>query len=67
MNDDKITNDDPETDAGAPVALKLRHERFVEGYLANGGNATEAARYAGYNQSPKSLKAHASRLLKKPE
>jgi phage terminase small subunit len=67
MNDDKIIHDDPETDAGAPVALKLRHERFVEGYLANGGNATEAARYAGYNQSPKSLKAHACRLLKKPE
>jgi hypothetical protein len=51
---------------GATADLKLRHEKFVERFLANGGNATEAARYAGYDQAPASLRAHASWLLKRP-
>ena len=67
MNDDKKSKDDLETTADATAGLKPRYEKFVEGFLATGGNATEAARYAGYNQSPKSLKSHASWLLKKPE
>jgi hypothetical protein len=47
--------------------LKLRHEKFVEYYLANGGNATQAARDAGYSPNPGSLRTLGSWLLKKPE
>jgi phage terminase small subunit len=47
--------------------LKLRHEKFVEYYLANGGNATQAAKDAGYSPNPGSLRTLGSWLLKKPE
>src|SRR5215472_6170474 len=47
--------------------LKLRHQKFIEFYLANGGNATQAARDAGYSPNPGSLRTLGSWLLKKPE
>lgn len=43
--------------------LTLKQEMFVEHYLANGGNATDAARQAGYVGDDESLRATASRLL----
>src|SRR5215831_2353176 len=55
------------TESESASGAKLRHEKFVEGFLANGGNATRAAKYAGYDQSPASLRAYASWLLKRPE
>jgi hypothetical protein len=57
-------NKDADTRLSGP---EIRHEKFVEGFLANGGNATKAAQFAGYDQSPASLRAHASRLLKRPD
>ena len=45
-------------------SLNLRQQRFIEAYLTNGGNATEAARAAGYSaKSEGSLRATASRAL----
>jgi hypothetical protein len=52
---------------GSGDNLKLRHQKFIEHYLANGGNATQAAKAAGYSPNPGSLRALASWLLKKPE
>lgn len=42
-------------------SAKARKALFVDAYLANGGNATQAAITAGY--SPKTAKAQGSRLL----
>src|SRR5262249_2329962 len=61
-----------ELDSGPPDPtpgdnLKLRHQKFIESYLANGGNATQAAKAAGYSPNPGSLRTLASWLLKKPE
>lgn len=39
----------------------MRQQRFADAYLANGGNATEAAVAAGY--SPRTAKQQGSRLL----
>jgi len=45
--------------------LPLKRQRFVEALLGEAqGNATEAARIAGYEGNPASLGATASRLLK---
>ncbi len=41
--------------------MNARQTRFVQGYLLNGGNATQAAEYAGY--SKKTAKVQGSRLL----
>jgi hypothetical protein len=57
-------NKDIDTHLSGP---EIRHEKFVEGFVANGGNATKAAQFAGYDQAPASLRAHASRLLKRPD
>lgn len=46
----------------AAGAAKARQATFVEAYIANGGNATEAAKTAGF--SPKTAHAQGSRLLK---
>lgn len=43
-------------------AVSLRKFVFVETYIANGGNATEAAKEAGY--SPKTAASQGQRLLK---
>lgn len=43
-------------------SAELRRRKFVEAYIANGGNATEAAIDAGY--SPKTAGQQGSRLLK---
>lgn len=43
------------------MALNVRQQRFADAYLANGGNATEAAIAAGY--SAKTAKQQGSRLL----
>ncbi len=44
--------------------LTLKERRFVDAYLGSaGGNATQAARQAGYAGSPDVLKVQASRLL----
>lgn len=43
-------------------AAEARRHKFVEAYIANGGNATEAAREAGY--SAKTADQQGSRLLK---
>lgn len=42
-------------------AAALRKAKFVEAYVANGGNGTEAAKTAGY--SPKTARSQAARLL----
>ncbi|MCW7556497.1 terminase small subunit [Endozoicomonas gorgoniicola] len=44
------------------MSLNDRQQRFVDEYLANGGNATQAAISAGY--SAKTAEATASRLLR---
>lgn len=44
------------------AAAADRRARFVEAYIANGGNATEAAKTAGF--SPKTSASQARRLLK---
>lgn len=44
------------------AAAEARRRRFVEAYITNGGNATEAAVEAGY--SPRSAGQQGSRLLK---
>ena len=33
------------------TGLEPREQRFVENYLENGGNATDAAKKAGYSDS----------------
>lgn len=43
------------------MALNVRQQRFADAYLANGGNATEAAIAAGY--SARTAKQQGSRLL----
>ena len=45
-------------------ALNPRQIRFVQEYVQNGGNATAAARQAGYRGDDASLAAAASRLLR---
>ena len=57
----------PPSPSVVPGTLKPRHEKFVDSYIANGGNGTKAALEAGYNQKPDSLRNTASWLLKKPE
>src|SRR5262249_51053097 len=52
---------DPET--GEP-ALTYRENRLVDGYIANGGNATRAAVQAGY--SPKHATRAAYKALSRP-
>lgn len=44
-------------------AITHREEMFIEAYLTNGGNATDAARQAGYSE--KSVRELARRLLTK--
>ena len=46
-------------------AASLRRQRFIDGYLANGHNATQAAITAGF--SPKTACAQGQRLLRKVE
>jgi phage terminase small subunit len=46
-------------------ALTPKQERFVEAYLANNGNGTQAAIAAGYGQ--KSAHVTASRLIRLPK
>jgi phage terminase small subunit len=69
MTADKKTRKTPaakaRTRAKAGTSKQASIERralFVEAYIANGGNATEAAITAGY--SPKTAASQASRLLK---
>lgn len=47
-----------------PKALNQRQFRFVEEYLANGGNATEAAKAAGFKGTPRALQVTGARTLK---
>ena len=52
------------TKAGqSKLATEARYRIFAEAWLANGGNATDAAKQAGY--SPKTARAQGSRLLTK--
>ncbi len=51
MNDSGLTN---------------KQANFIEGFLSNGGNATQAARDAGYSGTPDTLKQVASENLAKP-
>lgn len=44
--------------------LDERKRRFVEAYMANGGNATAAARSAGYQGDDKTLSTTGYRLLR---
>ena len=46
---------------GSMPLRNLRHERFAQEYVANGGNASEAYRASGY--TPKLAEKKASRLL----
>lgn len=46
--------------------LTGRQRRFVEAYLANGNNGTQAARAAGYGGSYATLRAIACQNLRKP-
>lgn len=47
--------------------LKLKERRFVEEYVKNGGNASDAYRKAGYkNENQFSVRAGACSMLKKP-
>lgn len=50
-----------ETYDGSTPLQNLRHERFAQEYVTNGGNATEAYRSAGYK--PDNADAKAFRLL----
>lgn len=52
------------TGSSAPSA-KMRRQLFVEAYLSNGGNATNAALTAGF--SPKTAASQGARLLKHVE
>jgi phage terminase small subunit len=45
--------------------LTLKQRRFINAYIANGGNATDAARQAGYKQTPEALRVTACRMLTK--
>lgn len=47
------------------MKLSKRQKAFADAYLTNGGNATEAARVAGY--SPKNIGANAGKTLKIPK
>jgi len=51
-----------------PMSRKLtvKQQKFVQYYLANGGNGTEAARKAGYKGSEKTLSQVAIENLGKP-
>ncbi|EPC61010.1 hypothetical protein Lpp14_10180 [Lacticaseibacillus paracasei subsp. paracasei Lpp14] len=44
------------------MKLSKRQKAFADAYLTNGGNATEAARTAGY--SPHNIGANAAKTLK---
>lgn len=50
----------------SPPKLTPKQAAFVEAYLANGGNATEAAATAGYAGNRTTLAAVGSENLKKP-
>jgi hypothetical protein len=43
--------------------LSSKEEAFVESYLSNGGNGADAAKQAGYKQTPEALRVTASRML----
>ncbi|KKW88313.1 terminase small subunit [Lacticaseibacillus rhamnosus] len=47
------------------MKLSKRQKAFADAYLTNGGNATEAARVAGY--SPHNIGANAAKNLKSPK
>ncbi|MDM7531980.1 terminase small subunit [Lacticaseibacillus paracasei] len=47
------------------MKLSKRQKAFADAYLTNGGNATEAARAAGY--SPNNIGANAGKTLKTPK
>ena len=47
------------------MKLSKRQKVFADAYLTNGGNATEAARVAGY--SPQNIGANAAKTLKNPK
>ncbi|MFD1398622.1 terminase small subunit [Lacticaseibacillus suilingensis] len=47
------------------MKLSKRQKAFADAYLTNGGNATEAARAAGY--SPHNIGANAAKTLKNPK
>src|SRR5260370_3342759 len=55
------------TPKGTLNGLRLRYEKFVEAFVSNGGNATKAAQFAGYDQTPASLRARGSRTLENPQ
>jgi phage terminase small subunit len=59
-------SDDPDVRPSppAPAPLTLREQRFVVEYIITGGNATEAARRAGYRNGP-GLRITAHRVLTK--
>jgi phage terminase small subunit len=56
----------PEATSGAtePSKLTLKQHMYIEAYLRT-GNATQAAREAGYEQTDEALRVTASRLLTK--
>lgn len=47
--------------------LTKRQQEFVEAYLQNGGNATEAAKAVGYGTTRHSNQVRGSKLLKNPQ
>jgi len=47
--------------------LTAKQEKFVENYLSNGGNATQAARDAGYSSTGETLRTVAYENLTKPD
>lgn len=47
------------------IKLSKRQKAFADAYLINGGNATEAAKAAGY--SPHNIGANAAKTLKNPK
>jgi len=47
--------------------LTAKQEKFVENYLSNGGNATNAARAAGYSGTDNTLAGVGSENLRKPQ
>lgn len=47
--------------------LTPKQRSFIDNYLANGGNGTQAAKDAGYKGSPNTLKSVAQENLRKPD
>jgi len=49
------------------MKLTVKQQSFVDNYLANGGNGTQAAKDAGYKGSENTLASTAKENLRKPQ